>query len=40
MSVKETRPLNDLFLFRETKKELKKTPGVSFFINNLQGSKK
>jgi hypothetical protein len=39
-SVKETRSLDDIFLFRESEKGLKKTPGVSFFINNLQGPKK
>ena len=40
MSVKETRSLDDLFLFRESEKELKKTLRVSFFVNNLQGPKK
>jgi hypothetical protein len=40
MSVKETRSLNNLSLFRESEKGLKKTPGVSFFVNNLQGPKK
>jgi hypothetical protein len=40
MSVKETRSLDDIFMFRESEKGLRKTPRVSFFVNNLQGPKK
>jgi hypothetical protein len=40
MSVKETRSLSDLLLFREFENGLKKTTGVSFFVNNLEGPKK
>jgi hypothetical protein len=38
--VKETRSIDDILLFREFEKGLKKTLGVSFFVNNLQGPKK
>jgi hypothetical protein len=40
VSVKETRSLGEIFLFRESEKGLKKTRGVSFFVNNFKARKR